>query len=100
MALAVSSTAYPRYRQCTKRSVILVGTVVAYNQLAALVMITDAPGQHELVLRADRALPGKEAGQYVKIVYKHWANEASLPEGLFDGRSKWRFSLKRDYTCD
>ena len=52
------------------------------------------------MVRTDKALPGKEAGHYLKVVYKYGANEASLPDDVFDGKSKWRFSLTRDCGCD
>jgi hypothetical protein len=98
LLLGVSSVIEARHQRCPQRSLKIVGAVVAYDQVAALVNITDAPQQQVLVVRADKALP--EAGQYLKVVYKYGANEASLPDDVFDAKSKWRFSLTRDCGCD
>ena len=100
LLLGVSSIIEARHQRCAQRSLKIVGAVVAYNQVAALVNITDAPQQQVLVVRADKALSGKEAGQYLKVIYKYGANEASLPDEVFNGKSRWQFNLTRDCGCD
>lgn len=94
--LLMSSVIDARHQHCLKRSVKIVGVVVAYNQLASLVNITDAPQHQFLLVRVDKSVSGE---RYLKIIYKYGVNE-SLPDEVFDGKSKWRFNLTRDCGCD
>ncbi len=83
-----------------KKSLVVVGTVIAYDQLLPLTNITSAPQSQVLLVRIEKRIQGRESAGYVKIVYEYGADEPSLPKGIFDGKSQWRFLLKRDGRCD
>ena len=79
---------------------VVIGTVIAYDQLVPLTNITSAPQSQLLLVRIERRIKGRETARYIKVVYKYGVDEASLPETVFDGKSRWRFILKRDRSCD
>jgi hypothetical protein len=83
-----------------KQSLEAIGSVVAYDQLVPLTNITSAPQSQVLLVRIAKRLKGQEVGPYIKVVYKYGSDEASLPQEIFDGKSQWRFILKRDNGCD
>jgi hypothetical protein len=82
------------------KSLVVVGTVIAYDQLLPLINITSAPQSQVLLVRIEKRIKGRESAVYVKVVYEYGGDEPSLPKGIFDGKSQWRFLLKRDGRCD
>jgi hypothetical protein len=83
-----------------KQSLEIIGSVVAYDQLVPLTNITSAPQSQVLLVRIAKRIKGQEVGPYIKVVYKYGVGEPSLPQEIFDGKSQWRFILKRDGSCD
>jgi hypothetical protein len=83
-----------------KKSLVVVGTVIAYDPLQALTNITSAPQSQVLVVRIEKRIKGRESAGYLKVVYEYGGDQPSLPKGIFDGKSQWRFVLKRDGRCD
>lgn len=78
-----------------------VGTVIAYDlPVSGLAMTTSVPIDQFLIVRVDRSTRRRQEARYIKVRYRRWFNEPRLPEGVFDGNSKWRFLLTRDNTCD
>lgn len=53
-----------------------------------------------LLVRISKSIKGRAAGPYIKVIYKHAANDSPLPQDIFDGSTLWRFILKRDSSCD
>jgi hypothetical protein len=100
MLLMMNSAIEARRQHCPRRSLKIIGVVVAYSQVAALVNITDAPQQQVLLVRADRSISGEEPAHYLRVVYRYGIDEASLPDAVFDGKSKWQFRITRDCGCD
>jgi hypothetical protein len=88
------------YKSTARQSLEVIGNVVAYDQLVSLANITPAPQSEVLLVRVAKRIKGQEVGPYIKIVYTYWANQRSLPPDVFDGKSQWRFSLKREEKCD
>jgi len=82
------------------RTLEAVGTVVAYDQLVPLANITWVLQSQVLLIHISKSIKGRAEGPYIKVVYKYATNDSPLPQDVFDGHSEWRFTLKRDNSCD
>lgn len=83
------------------RKLKTAGTVVAYDlPISGLAMLTSVPMEQFLIVRIDRPINRKQEARYIKVSYRRWFNEPELPTGVLDGRSKWRFAVTRDRSCD
>jgi hypothetical protein len=68
----------------------IVGPVVAYERsVTRLAQLTFVPNTEVLIVRVDKLIKGQ--GRH--IISKSFT-------GVFDSRSQWRFTLKRDRNCD
>jgi hypothetical protein len=65
-----------------------------------LMNITSAPQVQILVVCIRRRIEGQEAEPYIKVVYQYGGDGTALPKEIFDGKSQWRFILRRDDLCD
>ena len=81
-------------------SLEVVGTVVAYDQLAPLTNITWVLQSQVLLIRISKSIKGQAAAPYIKVIYKYPPNDSPLPENILDGNTQWRLILKRDSSCD
>jgi hypothetical protein len=95
-----SAVFHPGSKDSSNRSIVAIGRVIAYDQLAPLASITVAPQSQPLVVRIQQRVKGREDSDYVKVLFNFGINEEPAPEKLFDGKSIWRFTLKRDQKCD
>lgn len=89
-------------RGTNKESMLtIVGPVIAYERsVTRLAQLTFVPNTEVLIVRVDKLLKGHEQAQYLKVVYRYGTDEPSLSKEVFDSRSQWRFTLKRDRNCD
>ena len=79
----------------------IVGPVVAYERsVTRLAQLTFVPNTEVLIVRVDKLIKGQERAHYLKVVYRYGTDEPSLAKEVFDSRSQWRFTLKRDRNCD
>lgn len=79
----------------------IVGPIVAYERsVTRLAQLTFVPNTEVLIVRVDKLIKGQEQAPYLKVVYRYGTDEPSLAKEVFDGRSQWRFTLKRDRNCD
>lgn len=79
----------------------IVGPVVAYERsVTRLAQLTFVPNTEVLIVRVDKLIKGQQQAHYLKVVYRYGSDEPSLAKEVFDGRSQWRFTLKRDHKCD
>lgn len=83
-----------------KGEVLIVGSVVAYDERVSLANITSAPQLQILIVRIVKRLKGREESRYVKVVYEHMPNEGKLPSEVFDGKWQWRFELMKAAVQD
>ncbi len=74
---------------------VVVGTVVAFDQLVPLTNITAAPNLQVLIVRVDQSVHGDSKLKYVKVLDKYYPPAEPLPKDFFDGKSKWLFSLAK-----
>lgn len=86
--------------QLEMQSLEAVGIVVAYDQFVSLTNITWVPQSQVLLVRISKSIKGRAEGPYIKVVYKYAPNDSPLPQNIFDGNDHWRFTLKRDISCD
>jgi hypothetical protein len=86
--------------QTETHSLEVVGTVVAYDQLAPLTNITWILQSQVLLIRISKSIKGQAAAPYIKVIYKYPPNDSPLPENILDGNTQWRLILKRDRSCD
>jgi len=86
----------------TKGSLLtIVGPVVAYEtSVTRLAQLTFVPHTEVLIVRVDKLIKGHEQAHYLKVIYRYGTDEPSLAKEVFDGRSQWSFTLKRDRNCD
>lgn len=79
----------------------VTGTVVAYEQSALrLAKLTFVPRTERLIVRVDKRIKGREDSRYIKVVYTFGTDEPSLPDAIYAGGNRWRFTLTRDRSCD
>ena len=79
----------------------IVGPVIAYERsVTRLAKLTFVPNTEVLIVRVDKLRQGQEHAQYLKVVYRYGTDEPSLAKEVLDSRSQWRFTLKRDRSCD
>lgn len=83
-----------------RHKLVITGRVVAYNQLISLSNITSAPRLEVLLVRVETRIKGREDSRFIKVNYKYMGDDMKLPIEVFDSKSKWRFALLRDTTCD
>jgi hypothetical protein len=93
MALACASASAP-----WKRSIR--GSVVAYDQMAALTKITSAPQVDFLIVKVEGNSRPDAAGSFKKILL-HGFHGEPLPQELFEQGHRWRFAVSesRDLNC-
>jgi len=76
------------------------GEVIGFDRFASLTNITSAPQSQTIVVKLNKITKGKQSQPYVIVVYKSWKGEPLLPEKIFNGKSKWKFRLAREESCD
>lgn len=83
-----------------RHDLIVLGRVVAYDQLSSLMDITTAPRLEVVIVRIDKRIQGREDSRYVQVRYRHLGDDTRLPSEVFDSKNRWRFVLVRDNSCD
>jgi hypothetical protein len=79
---------------------VTTGRVIArdaYNGLARLSSVTNVS---TFIVRVDKAPGGTKSPGFVKVRYEDYADQRPLPPDLLEGKSSWRFSLRRNRSCD
>ena len=79
---------------------VIVGTVVAYDPMSSLHLLTSAPNAQLIVVRIDNIIEGHEESRYVKVVHRALYSTRNLPPEIFDGNRRWRFDFIKDCRCD
>ena len=78
------------------------GTIIAYNQVLNLVLITSAPSSAAFIVRT--LATGHKPSRLIEIHYTYWSsdkpNNAGLPDKLIDVTRLWRFKLTKTTSCE
>jgi len=74
------------------------GKVIAYQPVMRLPQLSSMENTENLVFTVLK-VTGEEA-TFIKVVYRHWANDEVLPSSMLTGTSQWRLSMSRDRSCD
>jgi hypothetical protein len=83
-----------------KEKLKATGEVVGFDRFASLTNITSAPQSRTLIVKLNKLIKGKQSHPYTIVVYKSWGGEPLLPEEMFNGKSKWKFKLTSENSCD
>lgn len=103
LALCLGFSCLSLHRVClaqSKEELRAIGRVVGFDRFASLTNITSAPQSQTIILKLDKILKGRQSRSYVVVVYDSWKGKPSLPEEMFNGKSKWKFYLTRKESCD
>ena len=80
----------------------IIGTVVAYNHLNNLVVLTDVEMRVVLIVRIQSKPHDKS--RFILVAYKYLSDakpdEGGFPNALVQEVRPWRFKLVRDTSCD
>ena len=95
-ATALTTVAGPPGRETIE------GTIIAYNQVLSLVLITSAPSSAAFIVRTRPA--GHKPSQLIEIHYSYWIsdkpNNSGFADELIDGTRLWRFKLTKTTGCE
>lgn len=92
LLLASSAEAGSRYKT--------TGRVIAREPYMGLPRMSSATNVEILVIKADESSRKTKSPKFLKIRYEDSADQHPLPTDLLQGKSSWRFSLKRERSCD
>src|ERR1700687_570276 len=80
----------------------IVGTVVAYDHLNNLMMLTFVESRVVLIVRTEPR--GSDKARFIQVAYNYYGpakpNEGGFPDPLVERARQWRFTLARDTNCD
>jgi hypothetical protein len=77
------------------KKLTIEGSFVGYDEMLPLANLTSAPHLEILVVRVTKPSKIVERSPYIKVLYEHMQNRASLPEEMFDSKQEWRLKLTR-----
>lgn len=80
----------------------IVGTVVAYDHLNNLLMLTFVESRVVLIVRTQPRTGEKP--RFIQVAYSYYGpakpNEGGFPDTLVEKARQWQFTLARDTECD
>ncbi len=77
------------------------GRVIARDIYLSLPRTSSTPNVEILVLRTNEPIGGaKSSSHFAKVRYEDYADQHPLPVDLLEGKQAWRFSLRRNRSCD
>lgn len=86
---------------CMGQKVVLTAKVIAFeNSLLRVTKLTDIPRKEIVFLKVETVSRGKETSEFIKIEYPYFGESNALPKSLFEGKSRWKFVLRRNKECD
>jgi len=99
--LVIATVSLGVFGSSPKRETV-VGTVIAYNQLSNLILITSAPSRAALIVRTRPT--AHKPSELIKVHYTYWSSEkpnnGGFPAELITGTRLWRFKLVSDAPCE
>jgi hypothetical protein len=101
IVLVTAAVALTGFAKSPKRETI-DGTIIAYNQVLNLVLITFAPNSAAFVVRTRPA--GHKPSRLIEIHFTYWSsakpNNGDFSNELFDRARLWRFKLTKTSGCE
>jgi hypothetical protein len=79
---------------------VTTGRVIARDAYTGLARLSSVANVSIFIVRVDDAPRGKKSPRFVKVRYEDYADQRPLPSELLEGKSSWRFSLRRNRSCD
>ena len=87
-------------REIEQGDVLIVGTVVGYNQMLSLGNITAAPNTAEIIVKVNSLIQGTEVSSYIIVHCEYPPDEVGWLERMTEANQSKRFVLQRLPSCD
>lgn len=99
LALCLISLLLSSSMEASRRH-ITTGRVIARDAYVGLARMSSVTNVSILIVRLEKVPQKAGVARFVKVRYEDYAGQHPLPSDLIEGKSPWRFSLRRDRSCD
>lgn len=83
-----------------KQQHVATGRVIASDAYIGLARMSSVTNVSIFILKVENASGRTGSSRFVKVRYEDYAGRKPLPADLLQGKSSWRFSLRRNRSCD
>jgi hypothetical protein len=99
IAVVIISLQFSNLAQVRIKSFKITGEVIAYIKSDFLMKPHGfVPNGEEFIVKVKRSKNNKE--EYIKLLNEYLEDKSDLPENIYSGKGRWKFTVTRRVDCD